>query len=129
MNLDDLRNLTTVAAPIVAEALNISLSSCYELARRGELPVRSLSLGRARRFIVQGPGGLLAALGLDPETAEAARYDGPARTERHFDDGDDTPLPRYAARGRAASSLGVASGAESADPRHDGSISGRRTGR
>lgn len=69
--IDDLRQwpATVPLWPDAAGALGLSRTTVYELVRRGELPVRTLRLGRLLRVPT---AELLAVLGipLDPQATE-----------------------------------------------------------
>ncbi|MFJ5550503.1 hypothetical protein [Streptomyces sp. NPDC093225] len=50
-------------------AFGLKRSTTYDLARRGELPVATLRLGRAQRVLT---AELLEVLGIQPDTATTA---------------------------------------------------------
>lgn len=88
LTIDDIRALpATVDVATAAAALGISRSYAYELAARGELPVRSLAVGGKTRVLT---ADLMRVLGISPDAREAEP------------DGDTTPHPLRAVGGTGA---------------------------
>lgn len=64
--LDEIRTWpATVDLPTAARALGISRSHAYELAKRGELPLRVLTVGTRRRVVTSSLLPLLGGSGPD----------------------------------------------------------------
>lgn len=68
--IDDIRTWpATVDVATASRAIGISRSYGYELAKRGEFPVRSLAVGGKTRVLT---ADLMRVLGISPESSEAA---------------------------------------------------------
>lgn len=86
--IDDIRTWpATVDVATASRAIGISRSYGYELAKRGEFPVRSLTVGGKTRVLT---ADLMRVLGISPDAREAEP------------DGETTPHPLRAVGGTGA---------------------------
>lgn len=86
----------TVDVATASAAIGISRSYGYELAKRGEFPVRSLTVGGKTRVLTSD---LMRVLGITPESSEAAPSTRAANAHDVPDkDNDDAPQNATLAR-------------------------------